>query len=580
MDQQLIILLVATGVLALLIGWLLGRNTGRKANLLEHEAELAEKDSAYQVLQKEHTHKAQLLSALQQKLAELERIQAGYDQELNQWKTTAESNTSKWEVVNRNYAMVSTEFQAYKSATNTQLSELARINQGLEAHIKATREDMLGRDAKLAALSQENAGLSNEIETARREIDRLQAVCEQLGGELQTTLAALAGERETTARLQEEQADAQIAGEKALGEARAEIDGLRTEAAELESRLRSKAENLAETETQLDALRAQHKELEENYAFLQEEESLAVQNLENLEAEYTAVATDLQQLKSTMALRMRERREFVAANDELRERNERLTAELQTLNNRYEMEIGSTLDDLEAYKQRISQLHTELQNNRVAIANLEAENERLRSQHTGAIAVAPSSAKEPEAAIFERLRARAQDLDFTRIGSAAPGERDDLEAIKGLGPFTVRLLNALGIHTYRQLAALNDRDVDWVNEAIEFIPGRIRRDNWVGQARALLGLTETAVPEAPSEEDLTLIEGIGAKIKDLLYKNGIRNFKQLSESSPESLKAILDAAGKRYQMHDPGSWPRQAALAAGGDLEGLKVLQAELVGGR
>ena len=38
------------------------------------------------------------------------------------------------------------------------------------------------------------------------------------------------------------------------------------------------------------------------------------------------------------------------------------------------------------------------------------------------------------------------------------------------------------------MAALNETDVDMVNDAIEFIPGRIRRDDWVGQAKQLLGV--------------------------------------------------------------------------------------------
>ena len=152
---------------------------------------------------------------------------------------------------------------------------------------------------------------------------------------------------------------------------------------------------------------------------------------------------------------------------------------------------------------------------------------------------------------------------------------------RSLGPFTVRLLHALGISTYRQLAALTDADVDLVNDAIEFIPGRIRRDDWVGQAKQRLGIAETSPsPVEIPDDDLTRIEGIGAKIRDILYKNGIRNFKQLSESSPEALKVLLDAAGKRYQMHDPGSWPEQAALAAKGDVEALKALQERLRGGR
>lgn len=499
MDQNLILLLAASALVALLVGWLIGRAAGRRSALFDRVAELAEKDSAYQILQNEHTHKSQLLATLQQKQAGLERIQAGHEAELNQWKEQAQSNAAKWDVANRNNSLVTNEFQAYKAATNNQLNELSRINQGLEAHLKATRDDMLSRDAKLAAFAQENTGLKNALEASQHQLAQLQAataeqyaalkgVYDELLAEKQTLLADVSKHQSEIALLHQQQSEAQAQADQLQETAQAQITALQESAAQLESRLLSKAEELAERGTELENLAAEHRELEENYAFLQEEESLAIQNLESLEVEYTAVATDLQRLKTTMGMRMRERRDFIAANHDLLERNDRLLSKLETLNGRYQMEIGSTLDDLEAYKQRISQMNAELQNNRVAIANLEAENQRLRQNGTAAIAVAPTSLKEPEDAILERIRNRARQLDFDRIGTASPDERDDLEALKGLGPFTVRLVNALGIYTYRQLAALNETDVDVVNDAIEFIPGRIRRDDWVGQAKQRLGV--------------------------------------------------------------------------------------------
>ena len=81
-------------------------------------------------------------------------------------------------------------------------------------------------------------------------------------------------------------------------------------------------------------------------------------------------------------------------------------------------------------------------------------------------------------------------------------------------------------------------------------------------------------------DDLTKIEGVGPKIQGLLKSGGIRSFKQLAESNYDKIKSILDAAGSRYQMHDPTSWPKQSQLAADGHWEELKVLQDELDGGK
>ena len=48
----------------------------------------------------------------------------------------------------------------------------------------------------------------------------------------------------------------------------------------------------------------------------------------------------------------------------------------------------------------------------------------------------------------------------------------------------------------------------------------------------------------------------------------------------DRLKEILDAAGPRYQIHDPSTWPAQAKFAAEGKWEELKEYQDMLMGGR
>ncbi len=75
----------------------------------------------------------------------------------------------------------------------------------------------------------------------------------------------------------------------------------------------------------------------------------------------------------------------------------------------------------------------------------------------------------------------------------APGKGDDLKRIKGIGPKNEDQLNALGIHTFAQVAAWTPANVAWVEGYLSF-PGRIEREDWIGQARALAGDGETAVP--------------------------------------------------------------------------------------
>jgi predicted flap endonuclease-1-like 5' DNA nuclease len=91
----------------------------------------------------------------------------------------------------------------------------------------------------------------------------------------------------------------------------------------------------------------------------------------------------------------------------------------------------------------------------------------------------------------------------------------------------------------------------------------------------------TPAVELPREpDDLTRLEGIGPKIRDLLAENGIATFAQLAASSMEQLRSILNGAGARFRIADPRTWPDQALLARNGDWEALKAFQGTLKGGR
>ncbi len=81
-------------------------------------------------------------------------------------------------------------------------------------------------------------------------------------------------------------------------------------------------------------------------------------------------------------------------------------------------------------------------------------------------------------------------------------------------------------------------------------------------------------------DDLEKIEGIGPKIAAILTKAGIRSFQQLADTAPEKLKELLVAAGGRFTMHDPATWPEQSRLAAAGDWDAFKKLTDELVAGK
>lgn len=128
-------------------------------------------------------------------------------------------------------------------------------------------------------------------------------------------------------------------------------------------------------------------------------------------------------------------------------------------------------------------------------------------------AAPPESARPPDAASSELVHLRALSAERTALFRAiadahaetaryrqivvdlernappplldAPGTPDDLKLIVGVGPVIERMLYQMGIATYRQIARLTERDIDEIEARLREFPGRIRRDGWVTQARAL-----------------------------------------------------------------------------------------------
>lgn len=82
-------------------------------------------------------------------------------------------------------------------------------------------------------------------------------------------------------------------------------------------------------------------------------------------------------------------------------------------------------------------------------------------------------------------------LNFDRIGRVNENDRDELQEISGIGPFTEIKLNELGIYTFKQISNFNDEDITIITQLIKFFPGRIKNDKWVPKAKNLCTQLET-----------------------------------------------------------------------------------------
>ena len=90
----------------------------------------------------------------------------------------------------------------------------------------------------------------------------------------------------------------------------------------------------------------------------------------------------------------------------------------------------------------------------------------------------------PEAVEPEEASATDQTEQFELL--AAPrGAPDDLAKLTGVGPQIVKKLNEHGVFHYWQLAAMTTAEAAKLDSDLKF-NGRIARDKWSEQARALM----------------------------------------------------------------------------------------------
>ena len=272
----------------------------------------------------------------------------------------------------------------------------------------------------------------------------------------------------------------------------------------LRSKYRKLQQAFKEKETELITVNANYTALQDKYAIREEELQAVRVELEELEAAYRNLEAEKAQLNSDLYAVKAQIDQLQVANTNYE--NEVLSlktsiTELQeaavanpiiTTTDVEEVNL-ETFDDLTEIKndyqntiQRLAQIEDKL-------AKLEGENETLKStietfEGTEVLTIPAISEEEEEESSDERsVKAR---LEITRalgnrIEKVAAGDRDDLKQINGIGPFIEEKLNEIGIYTFRQISQFDESLIELVTDAIQFFPGRILRDDWVGQSKKL-----------------------------------------------------------------------------------------------
>lgn len=365
------------------------------------------------------------------------------------------------------------------------------------------------------------------------------------------------------------------AEKKKLSELQLENETLLGKQAEYEKQLKQSEYNLASYTDRID-------ELEKEKAKLLKDVYQVNQQLEEVQTtdrEYNTVIAGLKDEITQLKAENTQLNKVVEKEDEQVDN----MAQMQSLYN-------ATRQQLATFESRLSHLDEENETLKAELADLKV----LQTQ-------APTQPEAPKAAepilsfVEEDTTVEPDPESLTKVEKKVLNEKiiiedhekDDLTLINGVGPFIEKKLNDIGIYTYKQIAEFDAPKIEQVTRDVAYFPGRIEKDDWVGQAKKLLAM-KTNDPNALKKKathptdptNLKIVEGIGPKIEQLLKDGGINNWQDLAEATLERLQEILTAAGERYRIHDPNTWSNQATLAAAGKWAELDKYQDELKGGR
>lgn len=144
--------------------------------------------------------------------------------------------------------------------------------------------------------------------------------------------------------------------------------------------------------------------------------------------------------------------------------------------------LAKAQEQVSAHTQALAQANTNIQTANTTIQaaqlQLQAQETRIREQ------AAELSRVRTEAAPLSTAEPVSTATGLT-IPPAEPGHDDDLKEIVGVGPFIESKLHALGIRTFKQITLLSPAMLEQVAEHIEHFQGRIGRENWSEQCKAL-----------------------------------------------------------------------------------------------
>ena len=457
--------------------------------------------------QKQHAHAAYAAdrqserATLEQRLTSIEAQWVAADSA----RASAESEREALEQRLAESSASVTVAAAQRTALEQQLAALqqqqSRATAEVEARFRSLQRELVQREEQLAFEVEQRARHEQDLASqqsahaaAVQRIDELQQVQSALEARLAdadaeraefvqriASLQAEQGAHEQTsdaaqhARTAEQAENAQLAEEfkeqtAELAELHEEVRSLHTRVAPLESLLKQRDGALSERAVRIEALSTQLQALTTQNESLQSTLRQRGERIATLERKFSdqppapspePLDRRGEHLEQRLVAQIEKNRELTRAVEE-RERDVALAIKKNDLNEKSMLVLKQQLDDARSAQERLAEQLRELK---------------------GAAQRSP----EPDPAADKMPMAQPKGL------FELPPERiDELQQIRGIGAGFERGLNKLGIYQFSQLAGLGAEEIAWIEAHLPTFHGRVERDDWPGQAAALIASSEHA----------------------------------------------------------------------------------------
>lgn len=129
------------------------------------------------------------------------------------------------------------------------------------------------------------------------------------------------------------------------------------------------------------------------------------------------------------------------------------------------------------------------------------EREFVFEETTSSVAKTVAPAVEETPVVEQKSEEEYKNQLLEEIGTASEDNKDDLKRIKGIGKVYEERLNNIGIYTFEQISKLKENGIEAV-EALTGFPGRVEREDWVGQAQLLKDGGSTDFSDKVDEGDV------------------------------------------------------------------------------